>query len=59
MVGKILSTKMLELEKAAQHNEIIDVSNYFWQVAQFSKLLFIYSSYSIIVVLLYFNIILF
>lgn len=29
MVGKILSTKMLELEKAAQHNEIIDVSNYF------------------------------
>ena len=29
MVGKILSTRMLELEKATQHQGIIDVSIYF------------------------------
>lgn len=40
MVGKILSTTMLEVEKAAQHKGIIDVSKYFWEVAQFSKLLY-------------------
>lgn len=49
MVGKILSTRMLVEVEKVEHNttqgkRIIDVSNYFWQVAHFSK--FYLCSYS-------------